>query len=123
MTPPLCVFCNAKPVRKSNHQGQRGWRVVDGKKWRWYCSRACAWREIGSRSWSKAVRANHEKAEKRALGKLVALCKDVMDEEQRVPVKALARAWMLEQRRIYAHAYGIGVSRERRRHSESRRSA
>ena len=51
MQGPPCIQCG-KPVEPSKPYGapKRGWRIIDGVKWRWFCSRACSGIESGKRN-------------------------------------------------------------------------
>lgn len=52
-TPPPCLTCG-QPVELVAHARGRmpkcGWRIIDGKRWRWFCSRKCSGVAAGKRN-------------------------------------------------------------------------
>ena len=107
-TPPPCAGegCS-KPVNRhyGKHKPKRGYRYVDGVRWCWFCSRKCAGGDKGHiniEACRRTGRENRQRAEKRTLQRLVAACRDVMDENQMVPAKAMVRVMMDEVRKAYS---------------------
>jgi hypothetical protein len=127
VTAPLCRQCGVRPVKPKKRSfpvEALGMRIIDGVRWAWYCSRQCNGQAVGELPQTPAnaraaSRANVLKAERRMLARLVAVCRDVMDDQQRVPLKALVRAAMAEGRRQYGRGFGAGVYAERRRQSRA----
>ena|ERR1041384_4644420 len=118
---PLCVHCRVKPVRrrKGTTVDKRGPRIIDGIRWNWYCSPQCGGADLGVtnvlhphfQAGSKALRLS---AERRALARLMALCKGKMDEHQRVHVKDMVRAFMEERQAARLRGYSAAMLRLRR---------
>jgi hypothetical protein len=82
------------------HQQKMGPRIIDGLKWCWFCSRACAMasRRYEFRSVGAAQTAHQRKAFDRLFQRLVTACREVMDAEQRVPIRAMVKVMMRELR-------------------------
>jgi hypothetical protein len=101
VVPPLCINCELRPVNRAYGQYppsiEFGSRVVGGKRWKWFCGKACQgqYRGIAARDSGQSTAASRLRAERtrqRLLARLVAACKGQMDAEQRVPVKAMVAA-------------------------------
>lgn len=127
MTGPLCVGCGVVPVQRKmgRKEPKRGPRVIDGVRWRWFCSRVCASRQMGqdncrTQVFRMAEAKHRQQRERVVLGRLVKAVKPFVDDSGRVPASALVKAAMMELRIAYHRGYCAGVLR---RHPPQERSA
>ena len=114
MTPPLCILPGcSKPVKRGWGElspSARGLRIVDGQRWRWFCSAGCAtvdrMASKGREQAAAASRANRMRCEQRIIQRLTVACKERMDERGRVDPKDFVRLVMRELRLQYQRQYG-----------------
>lgn len=120
---PPCLRCGLPVSRRWDAVPQKmGWRIVNGKAWCWYCSKACGCAAIGEANTgdrTHIARWNRTQAEKRALLHLLEMCKGLVTAEGLVPVRSLVRAWMKERAAVYSRGY----TARRHREGYQRRSA
>lgn len=111
---PLCSRAGCcRPVKRSwgqSNPSARGLRIVDGLRWRWFCSKRCASFERmahvdGRQQCDAARRANIRRGEQRLLQRLVNLCKGARDANGKVDPKDMVKALMTEFRRQYQRQY------------------
>lgn len=117
---PICVECRERYVRRARGTTtpKRGWRVVAGTRYAWFCSKRCSGRvngrgNIRSPKVEAAARKRIADAEARARARLATLCGDRIDAEGRVSVDVMVEAFMAERRRMRADGYTAGRLRER----------
>jgi hypothetical protein len=104
VTPPLCHHCRKKPVGRiygTTRTYKRGPRVIDGTRWAWFCSKACAGAanaEVALRSPLRKARHTlwTQAAQRRCLQRLVVACRDVIDANGKVDPKDFVRMMMRE---------------------------
>lgn len=120
---PLCIWCKAQPVTRDYHldhvfPGGLGKRLVDGKRWHWFCSRVCQAAHAGSCQTptciDKATAKRRENFEQRITREVIAKCRAVMDPRGRITVKDVARLMVRERRTGYIRGFNACQQRVRR---------
>lgn len=117
MAAPLCIGCHGRTVRRrvgGYVSKVRGPRIIDGIHWRWFCSKPCASAAMGRANMNNdnfkiASQAHRDKARLKALARLVVLCKASMDPDERIPVKRVVKAFMVERALAYSRGYSAGL--------------
>lgn len=111
-SPPLCEGPDCqKPVKRRvtgpSARSKRPPRIIDGIRWGWFCSARCAARarNYSSEHMHSIAKQNHLRCQRRILARLVAACKDVIDENGKVDPKDMVRVMMLELRGAYQRQY------------------
>lgn len=128
MTPPLCIGCHARPVKRpvTRHEPKRGWRIVDGLRWCWYCSRACSCRVQGRRGVAdgrahRNFAASAQTKQQQAIQRRVAEVREDIATLKRYGVpQAIATAMLVRvltssEQRGYNRAYSRFVAEPRRK--------
>jgi hypothetical protein len=122
VTAPLCVCCGVKSVHRSHgtRPGKRGWRMVEGVRWRWYCSRACAGAVHGrltnrSPQFRAGQQAYRQQALQRRLARYIAICKDVMTPEGLVPLKSMVRVLAEVERTWHSRGWDAAMESMKRK--------
>jgi hypothetical protein len=110
MTAPLCIGCQKNPVKRRSGRGEygiRGPRIEHGLRWGWFCSRSCgsAARSHSRETMQKIAAARVKHGERRVMERLIAACKERMDEHGRVDPRDFVRVMMLELRKQYQRQY------------------
>lgn len=116
MSTPKCVGCTRKPVKRaraSEQLTQRGPRIVDGVRYRWFCSRTCGGADTCLAQMASpqflAGRARHNATQRQArITRIVAICRAQMTADGFVPVKEAAKALAALERRAYARGLDRG---------------
>ena len=110
MTPPVCIQCLDKPVKRKYGvcpTDKRPLRIEQGVGWRWYCSPSCAAQErrMTPEAAAKISRKNIENTERRIQARLEAACRSVMDAEGKVRARDMVRVMLDELRHSYQRQY------------------
>lgn len=113
MDAPLCLHCRQRPVKRrygALKPGSSGIRIIDDKKWRQFCSNRCASQarlgtQVGWDGVRAASHANRRYCQRRIVARLVAACKDMMDEQGKVDPRDFVKAMMRELRMQYQRQY------------------
>lgn len=123
MTPPLCIGCHQHYCKRRHGTApcKRGDRMIDGKRWGWFCCRFCARRALGQSAYQSdryvaAVQARQDEHARKALAEIVALCKGLMDENGKVEAKAMVKVFMQQRRRWKLTGYRNGFLMAERRY-------
>jgi hypothetical protein len=94
---------------------KRGWRVVDGIRWAWFCSKSCSSADARSRMSPERMHHGHRMWRRRNLerrfGELVKTLRSAIDEHGKVEVKTLAKFIVDRERQAYRR--GASMMRER----------
>ncbi len=119
MTTPLCIQCKKVQVQPATgSMPRRGWRVVDGRRWNWFCGRRCAGVEcqkhITHEQRSKGYIAYSKKRAKARLDALIETLKAHTDSEGRVLAADLGKFILDRERAGYRRGYGVAVQRYKR---------
>lgn len=109
---PLCIHCHLKPVGRLYGvavPGKRGLRLIDGARWKWFCSTACSAIDRVSRMPAADMLAVSQRRtarlEQRIADRLRAACTPVLDDRGRVDPTDLVAAVMVELRRQYQRQF------------------
>jgi hypothetical protein len=116
MTPPLCIHCHQRPVRRarSNEWPKCGTRTIDGVRWRWSCSPACnghlrAAKDLHSPRSREAIAKNRATNLQKRLDRYIAACRDVMTTDGLVPIKEMVRFMAQIERAGYARGWQSAI--------------
>jgi hypothetical protein len=113
MTPPLCLYCQHRPVQRTEGPTQLatklGPRIVDGISWRWFCTKSCSGKYRGLENHGRqqtmaATSAMMRNTERRMVQRLVAACKPHMDDHGKVHAVAMVKVLATEIRRERTNA-------------------
>lgn len=118
---PLCI-CNCgqpvKPAKPCQAVGQRGPRMVDGQRWRWFASRACSGRVTGRLSQPHAMQAAaeawREKTRQRRAQRLVEACRPFIGPDGKIRPVDMAKTLARLERTAYARGLDAGTKRWQR---------
>jgi hypothetical protein len=107
MTAPPCLECPQPVKRAHGHtppSRHYGVRVVDGIRWRWFCSTTCsAKNRIGLPMCHAQIvgllRARQTRDAQKLLARLIEAAKADMDADGKVPIKAMVKVLAAEIRR------------------------
>lgn len=120
--PPKCIGCREKPVKRAwgnQVHKELGPRMVDGIKWRWFCSWTCNGIYRGRVNTGKGLhhaarKRNIDKARQRMVDRLVKAVKPHMDEQGKVYAKDFVTMFIKEVRRERMNAATIRFLKRRK---------
>jgi hypothetical protein len=118
MTAPLCHHCQARPVARQfdTRVHKLPLRIVDGVRWRWFCSKLCAARHAALTSSGRRRAGWNEwchQSRRNTIDRLIEACRPHLDERGRVDPKDLIGVVMRELRDARARAAELARRRLR----------
>jgi len=113
----LCGCGCGRAVRRAGPGGRTRPRIVDGVRWKWYASRACAGRVHGKQNHPFTASAAEKWRQRQwatRTERLRQACAALVDARGRVAVSDLLALFTAECRRDYSRGFSAGRSSARR---------